>query len=174
MVEGTDVTVVNYVLLAAEDVKKPAMVDAAIVVVAVGKMLEVTEELEVEAVVEKGADVEVEINLGAALVGPLVVLAEVLVATDVAGGAQSVVEETDILVVSAIVITDRVVAGAPVVVAEIIVTDDVVKEGEEIIVMAGEIERALVVMLGSEVVERAEEVVAVRVVAEAAVVVSRS
>lgn len=174
MVEGTDVTVVNYVLLAAEDVKKPAMVDAAIVVVAVGKMLEVTEELEVEAVVEKGADVEVEINVGAALVGPLVVLAEVLVATDVAGGAQSVVEETDILVVSAIVITDRVVAGAPVVVAEIIVTDDVVKEGEEIIVMAGEIERALVVMLGSEVVERAEEVVAVRVVAEAAVVVSRS
>lgn len=174
MVEGTDVTVVNYVLLAAEDVKKPAMVDAAIVVVAVGKVLEVTEELEVEAVVEKGADVEVEINLGAALVGPLVVLAEVLVATDVAGGAQSVVEETDILVVSAIVITDRVVAGAPVVVAEIIVTDDVVKEGEEIIVMAGEIERALVVMLGSEVVERAEEVVAVRVVAEAAVVVSRS
>lgn len=174
MVEGTDVTVVNDVLLAAEDVKKPAMVDAAIVVVAVGKVLEVTEELEVEAVVEKGADVEVEINLGAALVGPLVVLAEVLVATDVAGGAQSVVEETDILVVSAIVITDRVVAGAPVVVAEIIVTDDVVKEGEEIIVMAGEIERALVVMLGSEVVERAEEVVAVRVVAEAAVVVSRS
>lgn len=174
MVEGTDVTVVNYVLLAAEDVKKPAMVDAAIVVVAVGKVLEVTEELEVEAVVEKGADVEVEINVGAALVGPLVVLAEVLVATDVAGGAQSVVEETDILVVSAIVITDRVVAGAPVVVAEIIVTDDVVKEGEEIIVMAGEIERALVVMLGSEVVERAEEVVAVRVVAEAAVVVSRS
>lgn len=174
MVEGTDVTVVNYVLLAAEDVKKPAMVDAAIVVVAVGKMLEVTEELEVEAVVEKGADVEVEINVGAALVGPLVVLAEVLVATDVAGGAQSVVEETDILVVSAIVITDRVVAGAPVVVAEIIVTDDVVKEGEEMIVMAGEIERALVVMLGSEVVERAEEVVAVRVVAEAAVVVSRS
>lgn len=174
MVEGTDVTVVNYVLLAAEDVKKPAMVDAAIVVVAVGKVLEVTEELEVEAVVEKGADVEVEINLGAALVGPLVVLAEVLVATDVAGGAQSVVEETDILVVSAIVITDRVVAGAPVVVAEIIVTDDVVKEGEEMIVMAGEIERALVVMLGSEVVERAEEVVAVRVVAEAAVVVSRS
>lgn len=174
MVEGTDVTVVNDVLLAAEDVKKPAMVDAAIVVVAVGKMLEVTEELEVEAVVEKGADVEVEINLGAALVGPLVVLAEVLVATDVAGGAQSVVEETDILVVSAIVITDRVVAGAPVVVAEIIVTDDVVKEGEEMIVMAGEIERALVVMLGSEVVERAEEVVAVRVVAEAAVVVSRS
>lgn len=174
MVEGTDVTVVNYVLLAAEDVKKPAMVDAAIVVVAVGKVLEVTEELEVEAVVEKGADVEVEINVGAALVGPLVVLAEVLVATDVAGGAQSVVEETDILVVSAIVITDRVVAGAPVVVAEIIVTDDVVKEGEEMIVMAGEIERALVVMLGSEVVERAEEVVAVRVVAEAAVVVSRS
>lgn len=174
MVEGTDVTVVNDVLLAAEDVKKPAMVDAAIVVVAVGKVLEVTEELEVEAVVEKGADVEVEINVGAALVGPLVVLAEVLVATDVAGGAQSVVEETDILVVSAIVITDRVVAGAPVVVAEIIVTDDVVKEGEEIIVMAGEIERALVVMLGSEVVERAEEVVAVRVVAEAAVVVSRS
>lgn len=174
MVEGTDVTVVNDVLLAAEDVKKPAMVDAAIVVVAVGKMLEVTEELEVEAVVEKGADVEVEINVGAALVGPLVVLAEVLVATDVAGGAQSVVEETDILVVSAIVITDRVVAGAPVVVAEIIVTDDVVKEGEEMIVMAGEIERALVVMLGSEVVERAEEVVAVRVVAEAAVVVSRS
>lgn len=174
MVEGTDVTVVNDVLLAAEDVKKPAMVDAAIVVVAVGKVLEVTEELEVEAVVEKGADVEVEINLGAALVGPLVVLAEVLVATDVAGGAQSVVEETDILVVSAIVITDRVVAGAPVVVAEIIVTDDVVKEGEEMIVMAGEIERALVVMLGSEVVERAEEVVAVRVVAEAAVVVSRS
>lgn len=174
MVEGTDVTVVNDVLLAAEDVKKPAMVDAAIVVVAVGKVLEVTEELEVEAVVEKGADVEVEINVGAALVGPLVVLAEVLVATDVAGGAQSVVEETDILVVSAIVITDRVVAGAPVVVAEIIVTDDVVKEGEEMIVMAGEIERALVVMLGSEVVERAEEVVAVRVVAEAAVVVSRS
>lgn len=129
--------------------------DGAIVTVAGGEVLEVTVEVEMEAVMVKGTDVVVvEISVEAAVVGPPGVLAGVLVATDVvladvAGSAPGVVKEIDFLVTSAAtaVVRHAVVAGADVAVAELVETDCVVQEGEEMVVAAGELERPLVVVL---------------------------
>lgn len=115
-----------------------------------------------------------------------VVMTGLLVAADVvlvgvAGGVSIVVEETKTLVASGtVVVRDAVVvaganmAVAAVVMAELVVTDCVVEGGKEMVVSASELEHSSMVVLGSEVVEGTEEVVAERVVTEATVVVSRS
>lgn len=93
----------------------------------------------------------------------------------------NVLEETKTLVASGtVVVRDAVVvaganmAVAAVVMAELVVTDCVVEGGKEMVVSASELEHSSMVVLGSEVVEGTEEVVAERVVTEATVVVSRS
>lgn len=150
--EGAEVVVVVNDVLVAED-NILAVVDETEVAVLGGVVLEVAEEVEVEADVVKGADVVVvEINVEAAVAASFVVMAGMLVATDVvlvdvAGGAPSVVEETKILMASAtLVVRDAVVvaganmAVAAVVMAELVVTDCLVEEGKEMVVAAGELE----------------------------------
>lgn len=145
--EGAEVVmVVNDVPVAAED-NILVVVDETEVIVLGSVVLEVAGEADVEADVVKGADVFLEINVEAAVVAPFAVMARVLVAkdvvvlVDVAGGAPSVVEEPSLLVASAtVVVRDVNMAVAAVVVAELVVTDCLVEEGEEMVLAAGELE----------------------------------